>query len=143
METANRKEIASLLEDLGQTCDTGFAFALHIRFTRPNILYRTYPEPWIDEYSEKGMMMDDPVVLWGLQHVGIVRWEDLDDPKGVLKGAKSHGLYNGLTCAVLENGSRSISGFTRSSAPFSEDEAQDLLEKTRRLHNLTAGLSDL
>lgn len=50
MKTANRKEIAATLDELSAICDTGFALALHIRFTRPNILYRTYPQKWLDHY---------------------------------------------------------------------------------------------
>lgn len=143
METANRHEIAKALDELATICDTGFAFALHIRFTRPNILYRTYPQAWIDRYSEKGMMIEDPVVLWGLRERGIVRWADLDDPNGILAEAAQYGLKNGLTCSVGPNSSRSISGFTRSSAPFTEAEAQYLLGVTQHLHDLTENLSAL
>lgn len=143
METANRQEISKTLDELRKICDTGFALALHIRFTRPNILYRTYPQPWIDRYSEGGMMIDDPVVMWGLRSSGYVRWRDLDDPKGILKEAESFGLTNGLTCSVGPASSRSISGFTRSGAPFSDAEVGYLLEVTQRLHDLSADLSVL
>ncbi|KEO56058.1 autoinducer binding domain-containing protein [Thioclava pacifica] len=143
MKTANRQEIATTLDELRAICDTGFALALHIRFTRPNILYRTYPQKWLDYYSDRGMMIEDPVVLWGLRETGMVRWADLPDPAGIVAEAEAFGLRNGLTCSVGPNSSRSISGFTRSSGPFSDGEAEHLLALTQRLHDMTENLSDL
>ncbi len=55
-------KISDALDRIGQICDTGFALAVHIRFTRPTLLYRTYDQAWIDHYSENGMMLTDPVV---------------------------------------------------------------------------------
>lgn len=54
--------VAGLLDRLRTYCDTGFALAIHIRYTRPSLLYRTYDQAWIDHYSEKGFMLTDPVV---------------------------------------------------------------------------------
>ena len=35
--------VAGLLDRLRAYCDTGFALAIHIRYTRPSLLYRTMP----------------------------------------------------------------------------------------------------
>ena len=56
-------------------CDTGFALAVHIRYTRPTLLYQTYEQSWADQYSEKGYMLSDPTVHWGLANVGSMEWE--------------------------------------------------------------------
>ena len=75
----NRKEsIAALLHELDQRSPSGFAIALHVVFTRPTYLFQTYAKPWMDHYSEAGLVMHDPVVRWGLQNVGRLRWSDLD-----------------------------------------------------------------
>lgn len=139
MKTENHAAVADIREDLAKICDTGYALALHIRYTRPTVLFRTYPEAWLTEYSERGLMLRDPVVIWGMTHSGYVYWNTLDDPEGVLAGAARHGIVNGLTCSVGPAASRSISGFSRSAAPFSAAEAGYLLDLTRQLHDLTEG----
>ncbi len=49
------------LAAIGEICDRGFALAVHIRLTRPTLLYQTYASDWTDNYSIKGYMMTDPV----------------------------------------------------------------------------------
>ena len=74
----NKKEsIAALLHSLDQRSPSGFAIALHIRFTPPTYLFQSYPKPWLDHYSQAGLVMHDPIVRWGLQNVGRLRWSDL------------------------------------------------------------------
>ncbi len=137
MKTEIRHSVEQLLSETGALCDTGYAYALHIRFTRPSFMYRTYPQSWISRYDEKGMIIEDPVVKWGLSETGLRRWSDLEDPDGILADAAAHGLTNGLTCAVGPSSSRSIAGFTRSDRAFSDDEAEILLGITEKLHQLT------
>lgn len=140
MGTGIRSQLDARLSELGELCDTGYALALHIRFTRPGMLFRTYPQDWIDHYSEMGMMLRDPVVLWGFHHTGSVLWKDLEDPDGILAEAARRGITNGLTCAVGPAGDRSISGFTRSSGPFSPAEIEKMHALTVTLHELSADL---
>ena len=137
MQTGTDKSLTPLLKELKQICDTGYALALHIRFTRPNILFQTYNQDWIDLYSANGMMLQDPVVQWGFANTGFVYWNDLDDPDGILLRASQYGITNGLTCAVDIDNSRSISGFSRSSGPFTAEEADYLFELTKKIHLLT------
>jgi len=49
--------VTERLTQLRALCDSGFALAIHIRYTRPTILYRTYDQAWIDHYSERGFML--------------------------------------------------------------------------------------
>lgn len=140
METGNRAQLDALLAQLDGLCDTGYALALHIRFTRPTVLFRTYPAGWIDRYSEMGMMLRDPVVIWGFHNTGSVTWDTLDDPEGVIAEAAKYGLSNGVTCAVGPGDDRSITGFTRSSGRFAREEMENLLLITHRLHDLSAGM---
>lgn len=140
METKIHPEVEVILQRLAQMCDTGYALALHIRYTRPTVMYRTYPNEWLAHYSARGMMLSDPVVHWGLTNTGYVYWDsiDLPDPDQVISEAARFGVENGLTCAVGPARSRSISGFSRSSGPFDAAEAAELLALTEKLHVLTA-----
>src|SRR6478752_7752848 len=73
------ENIAELLHQLDQLSPSGFAIALHIRFTRPTYLFQTYAKPWMDHYSQAGLVMHDPVVRWGLQNTGHRLWSQLSD----------------------------------------------------------------
>jgi len=125
-------------------CDTGFALAVHIRYTRPTLLYQTYAQDWIDFYSENGLMLSDPIVHWGLRNNGAVAWDATgeDDPAGVLAHAERFGLRNGMTIAVGPPSSRTIAGVTRSDRPFSADEMKRITALVTEIHEITNGFDD-
>lgn len=137
--------MADLVAQLRTRCDSGFALAIHIRYTRPSLLYRTYDQQWIDRYSEKGYMLLDPVVRWGLTHTGGIDWPELasQDPEGVLADAQAHGLLHGWTYATGPASSRTISGLTRSSGPFSEVEKAELAALVDAVHTTSEGMDQL
>ncbi|MDB5660217.1 MAG: hypothetical protein JWS10_2832 [Cypionkella sp.] len=141
-DTTKVGAVALLLTRLRAYCDSGFALAIHIRYTRPSILYRTYHQGWIDHYSERGFMLSDPVVHWGLTNVGSVNWADLvdQDSQGVIKDALAHGLHNGWTYAIGASTSRTIAGLTKSGADFTDAERVDIRQIVDDLHALTEGL---
>ncbi len=138
-------KVASLHKQLDAICDTGFALAAHIRYTRPSLLFQTYARKWSEHYSEKGYMLSDPVVLWGFTHTGRVLWDSLadQDPDGVLAAARAHGLFNGWTYAVGPATSRTISGFTRSGPAFTDQESADIEAMVDEVHALTEGFDQL
>ena len=144
MEMTKVGKMANLLKKLAQCCDTGFALAIHIRYTRPSLLFQTYDQAWNDYYSENGLMLSDPVVRWGLQNTGFVLWDDLmdEDDAGVLAKAKTFGLNNGVTYATGSISSRTISGFTRNGAPYSKDELESMTAIVDQIHALTEGIED-
>ncbi|WP_415183258.1 autoinducer binding domain-containing protein [Phaeovulum sp.] len=135
----NHPEKDVILQRLAQMCDSGYALALHIRYTRPTFMYSTYANGWMEHYSARGMMLSDPVVRWGLTNTGYIRWDNIElpDPDHVIAEAARFGIHNGLTCAVGPARSRSISGFSRSTSSFDAAEAQELLALTEKLHILT------
>ncbi|TCM75071.1 autoinducer binding domain-containing protein [Rhodovulum steppense] len=139
------RKVAELLTALDQLCDTGFALAIHIRFTRPLLLYQSYAQEWSDFYSENGLMLTDPVVRWGIENTGVLIWDDpaLDDPAGVVALARQHGLQNGVTISTGPRTSRTISGHTRSTGPFTADEIGRLKCLVATLHEVTEGLDAL
>lgn len=140
-----RTSIAVLLRDLDQRSPSGFAIALHIRFTTPAYLFQTYPRRWMDYYSEHGMVVNDPTVHWGLRNVGRIRWSDLEamDSAGVLEAARNHGLENGLTVAILNGGTRTIASFARPDRNYDDFEMDEIEEMLVELHEHTATFPEL
>lgn len=133
------------LSRLSALCDSGFALAVRIRYTRPTLLYRTYAQDWIDTYTEKGFMLSDPVVHWGLCNTGVTLWTDLaaSDPDGVLGSALAHGLFNGVTYSTGSETSRTISGLTRSTHAFTAAELAEIAAIVDDVHAMTDGFEAL
>ncbi len=134
------KSIAHLLGKLKSICDSGFALAAHIRYTRPTLLYQTYSQDWADHYSEKGYMMADPTVHWGLSNIGSIEWDQLtaQDPEGVIKAAREYGLSNGWTYAVGPATSRSLASMTRTT-PFTDAQRDEIRTIIDAIHAQTEG----
>jgi LuxR family transcriptional regulator len=132
--------VGALLTNLNALCDTGFALAVHIRYTRPTLLYRTYDRDWVDHYSEKGYMMSDPTVHWGLSHTGAMDWDQLSDkdPEGIIQAARDHGLTNGWTYATGPSTSRSLGSMTRST-PFTPSQRAEICQIIDGIHAQTDG----
>ncbi len=132
--------VAALLGKLNAICDSGYALAVHIRYTRPALLFQTYSREWSDYYSEKGLMLSDPTVHWGLANVGSMDWDKFatQDPEGIITAARNHGLHNGWTYSVGSATSRSLASMTRTSG-FTEEQ-KDLIRATiDEIHSQTEG----
>jgi LuxR family transcriptional regulator len=140
-----KEDIAALLHQLDQRSPAGFAIALHVRFTRPTYLFQTYAKPWMEHYSEAGLMMHDPVVRWGLQNVGRLRWSDLTaiDDAAVFEQARAHGLMNGAAIAMVISESRTIAAFARADRDYTDEEIAELESWLARLHLATLGIERL
>lgn len=138
--SATQTEIRAVLSDLMTLAPTGYAAALHINFTTPAFLFQTYPTDWLAIYSQQGMVMKDPTVLWGFENLGTVRWSDLIelDGDGVMKEATNFGVKFGLTVAVERGGTRSISSLSRGDREFSDNELAQAADMIAKLHDLTA-----
>lgn len=138
-EGRNCATLAGLLQRLGQSCDSGYALAVHIRLTRPTLLFQTYDAAWSDHYSVNGYMLFDPVVHWGMTQTGSIAWANLrdQDPQGVLQAAEDFGLYNGWCFAIDHGGSRTIAGLTRSDRAHSAAEMEEIREIVGEIHRLT------
>lgn len=141
----NKAKIVGLLSQVAELCPAGFAIALHIRYTTPRFLFQSYPKDWMDLYSEKGLVLKDPTVLWGFTNSGVVDWNDLVDldEAGVLKMAGEHGLKHGFTFAHDSDGSKSISSFARETGEFSQQEIDSICSIVAKLHHSTADLEKL
>ncbi len=140
-----KESIAALLTELDQRSPAGFAIALHVRFTRPTYLFQTYAKPWMDHYTEAGLVMHDPVVRWGLQNTGRLRWSDLTeiDDAAVFAQARDHGLMNGAGIAIVLSGSRTIAAFARADREYTDEELEEFEDLLTRLHQATLGIERL
>jgi LuxR family transcriptional regulator, quorum-sensing system regulator SdiA len=138
----NKASIAALLHELDLRSPSGFAIALHITFSAPRYMFQTYAQRWLDRYNSTGLLLRDPVVQWGMQSSGRVRWSDLEkiDPSGVFEEARNYGLMNGVAIAVVTEGSRSIGGFARADREYADLEMDALETLLRSLHDETIHL---
>lgn len=141
------KQVKDNLKALAKLCDTGYLLAVHIRYTRPSLMFTTYPQVWLEHYGEKGMMMVDPVVRWAMAETtdeGLAIWSDLaaDDPAGVVASSTAHGLHNGMSFAIGPIASRTIGSVTRS-VPFSAAETAAAKALITGIHALTEGLDQM
>jgi len=140
----NGDNIIESVRRLDALCTAGYAIALHISFTTPRFLFQTYSREWMEIYSEKGLVLKDPTVLWGFSNSGVARWQDLEDidDSGILPMAGDHGLKFGFTYAVDRDDSRSISSFARSDRDFINAEIDEISGIIDRLHTQTADIKD-
>lgn len=139
------EQVVQKLEQLKQYCPSGYALAMHIHFTTAQLQFVSYEKNWLEYYSSHGLVMKDPVVLWGMMNTGFVRWDDLtdEDEGNVIGAARDHGIENGVTCAFERGGTRTITGFSRPSGPFSEAEIAEMQKIAEDLHDITADIKSL
>lgn len=128
------------LQDVETLSPAGFAIAFHIRLTAPDFLFQTYPKDWINIYSEKGYVMNDPIVRWGFGETGTIRWSELGalDDLGILEQSQPFGMVFGCAIATETGVSRSVAGFARADREFTDAEIDTLHQHTQTLHDLTA-----
>ncbi|MBI1492067.1 autoinducer binding domain-containing protein [Halocynthiibacter styelae] len=131
--------ISPLLRTLDDLCPAGYAIALHIRFTTPMFLFQTYSREWIDIYTRKGLVMQDPTVRWGFENNGTETWANLagSDEAGVLTEAAEHGLKFGFVHALELQDSRSVASFARGDRDFTAEEVAAITGILVQLHELT------
>lgn len=126
----------------------GYYIALHVGFAFPMAEHNALPEAWIDQYTQQGFMVHDPVMRWLYAHCGACRWSaiGLSDPRGVLALAAGHGLRFGVAIACAPTGAegqRSFASFAREDREFSDPEIAVLEAKLQRLHEAMAPPTNL
>jgi LuxR family transcriptional regulator len=105
--------IKRLLQRLSEIADWRFAVGVRIRFANPTLLYRTYPQVWIDYYDQEGLVFIDPTVGWAIANTGICDWSDLieQDPGNVFGRAVKYGLKYGKAVSIGESNARTFGFF--------------------------------
>lgn len=104
--------------ELDDIANAGYHIMVRTGFATSLETVNCYPEDWIRIYTEEGYMLFDPVLRWAYEHTGICRWSDIsdNDPKGVLKIARTFGLNYGVVTAHTNGGKdhrRTIASFAR------------------------------
>ena len=140
---ARYSDLPAYLEAFDKRAPGGYSLIMGIRHSRPSILRCTYDARWQLRYAEKNYVMRDPLLAWGLEHVGVMRWEDesIPDPHGIFVDARAFGLRYGLGMSQASGAQRSIAGFVRADRPFNAREARDLYALFSALHEDT-GVTD-
>jgi len=137
--------ITPILAELDGLCRSGYAIALHIRFTTPTFLFQSYQKSWIDYYSQHGLLLHDPTVRWGFENNGVRRWADLkaEDEAGVFDVAADYGLNYGFVYALEGQGSRSVASFARDDREYSDAEIAEISAILDTLHSVTMNAEKL
>ena len=133
------QDIMRLMLKMSEFSPSGFAIALHARFTAAEYVHQTYSKAWSAIYSQKGYVMHDPTVSFGFQQLGTVRWSALaaQDPMKIYEQARAFGLNFGFACAVEIDGNRSFAGFSRPDREYDDAEMAEMLTDLGTLHKLT------
>lgn len=124
---------------LAQIAPGGFFFALHIRFALPLLHYQTYPEGWIQRYTEEAYALRDPIIAWGFSTIGTTRWSaiDIPDPFDILGQAREFGMVYGLAFSCGPMMSRTIASASRADREFTDEEIDQFAEVVGHLHDIT------
>jgi len=117
----------------------GYYVALRVGFACPVEVRNGLPPDWVDRYTKRGLMIQDPVMHWVHSNTGAARWCDIDlpDPRGVFGQAREFGLVFGAVVCFAEDGpagQRSFGTFARGDRNFTEAEIADLSARLEALH---------
>lgn len=140
-----KESVAEHLGEINGMSPSGFALALHIRFNASRFLFQTYPQAWVKQYNDRGLVTKDPVVVWCFENQGTMLWRDLrdQDAHGVMAGAAAHGMKYGVSIAVLDGRTRTMCGCSRRDRDYLDAEVDDLHDRVLRLHRATAEVAEL
>ncbi|NDW54057.1 LuxR family transcriptional regulator [Aliiroseovarius sp. PrR006] len=131
-----KTDLSESLSRLDKLAPSGYGIGLHIRNGTPYMMLRTYAPEWSVKYVDEGYVMVDPLVFWGVQNEGAIRWSEMDfpDPHHVLDQAATYGAKFGVAISIGPLTSRSIGGFSRSDREYTDAEVQHLLNVATELH---------
>ena len=117
----------------------GYFFTLHIRYAMPVVSRQTYPQAWIDHYSEQAYALRDPLIAWGFSTEGTARWNEITipDPFDIMGQARAHGMVHGLAVSMGPMNSRTIASAARDDREFTDAEIGAFAAVIRRLHQAT------
>ncbi|MGZ9810942.1 autoinducer binding domain-containing protein [Pseudoroseicyclus sp. H15] len=134
-----RSVIDQRTESLGRLAPSGFFYGLHIRYALPLLHHQTYPQDWIDHYTEEAYALRDPIIAWGFSVEGTARWSEIGipDPFDILGQAARHGMVYGLAVALGPKQSRSIASAARGDREFTDGEISGFSSVVHELHVLT------
>ena len=118
----------------------GFYVALRVGYAFPEEDLNELPQRWVDTYTERGLVVFDPVMRWIYSTVGVTRWSEITehDPAGILPLARTLGLKYAATASYTrpnDAGLRSYATLFRTDREFTEAEMEALCRMVSRLHS--------
>ncbi|WP_210529074.1 autoinducer binding domain-containing protein [Rubellimicrobium arenae] len=124
---------------LARMAPKGFFFALHIRFAMPLINLQTYPQGWVDRYTEQAYALRDPIIAWGFSTNGVARWSEITipDPFNILGQAREFGMVYGVAVSCGPMKSRTIASASRDDREFTDEEMGSFAAVISHLHDVT------
>lgn len=136
---SKRTGVSSELSRLGVFAPEGYFLGLHIRFATPLMDFKTYPQAWLDHYTEQAYALRDPIIAWGFGQTGAARWSNLGIPDtfGILTEAATYGLKYGVAISYGPISSRTIGGAARSDREYNDDEIAKIQLIIQNLHDVT------
>jgi LuxR family transcriptional regulator, quorum-sensing system regulator SdiA len=136
-------DLSTILGEFKDRAVSGYAMGLHINFTTPAYFFQSYPRPWLEHYSQAGLLLSDPTVSWCFENTGVCRWSDMDDPAGVLTQAAEFGMKYGISYTTSNGGSQSMAGFARPDREYTDAEIAELVCRFDALHDATRDQASL
>ena len=136
---SNKSGVDLELHRLSLLISAGYFIGLHIRYASPLMQFSTYPQTWLDHYTENAYALRDPTIAWGFSTEGAARWSEMEipDPFGIFTEAAEFGLVYGVTVSCGPVSSRTISSFARDDREFRDEEIEEIERSVRRLHHMT------
>lgn len=127
------------LEEIGEIAPAGYYIALRVGFAFPVEEVNFLPQAWVLHYTQQRFMVFDPIIRWVHANTGATRWSAMpeDDPRGVMRQAKTFGLRYGVAISVFDGniaGQRSYGSFARSDREYTELEIRLLQAYLQRRH---------
>lgn len=108
-----------LLERLQGIAEDGFAIGYGFTHAgAPSEHHCTYDPRWQDFYWENGLIQTDPIITFGVNHLGAVRWSDTVHSKNDAVGlARDFNMKDGIVLSVQVDGARAIAGLALPKRP--------------------------
>jgi len=118
----------------------GFYVALRVGFAYPAEEHNELPKAWVERYTQRGLMMQDPVIRWVYDNTGAERWSAIriEDPRNVFEQARKYELNFGVAISFCDSaavGQRSYGSFARSDREIEDWEIDRLTDLLVALHN--------
>lgn len=123
-------------EKIDRIATAGCFLSLRIRGTTPLVTLHSYPQAWIDQYTENGYVLRDPITTWALTVGGTIRWSApmLPDPFRIFRKAAEHGLNFGASLTEGPIGARTICSVARADRELTDDELAEVRVILSELH---------
>ena len=125
--------------ELERLAPAGFFVAIRVGFMTPEQELNSFPDTWVDFYTENGLALADPCLVWTAGHDGSIRWSDLDieDPQEILSTYDENGFHFGAVVSIRatpDNRKRSYGVFSREDREFNGKELQLLFQIVDQAH---------